>query len=48
MTDSSIASLDGTRYDVAIIGRWDPSPFGFGTHRKGVQVQAVKDGWPEP
>ena len=41
------ASIPKQGYDVEIIGRWDPSPFGFGTHRKGVQVQEAKDGWPD-
>ena len=41
------ATIPEHGYDVEIIGRWNPSPFGFGTHRKGVQVQEVKDGWPD-
>lgn len=40
-------SIPKDGFDVEIIGRWDPSPFGFGTHRKGVTVQAIKGGWPD-
>ncbi|MCH2135607.1 MAG: ThuA domain-containing protein [Phycisphaerales bacterium] len=33
--------------DVEIVGRWDPTPFGFGTHRRGVKVKDIRDGWPQ-
>jgi hypothetical protein len=39
-------SIPAEGFDVDIIGRWDPSAFGFGTYRKDVRVQAIRDGWP--
>ena len=35
---------DGLTVDV--VGTWDPSPFGFGTHRKGIKVKDVQNGHP--
>jgi hypothetical protein len=29
-----------------IIGRWEPTPYGFGGFRRGVQPSATRDGWP--
>ncbi len=31
-----------------IIGRWDPTTFGFGTYRRGAVPADVQDGWPAP
>ena len=40
------AAIPKAGLDAPIIGRWAPTPYGFGGFRKGVQVGAVKDGWP--
>ena len=37
--------MDGV--DAPLVGRWDPTPFGFGTHRRGLTPSAVRDGHPE-
>ena len=33
-------------YDVEIVGMWDPTPFGFGTHRRGFTPSDIVNGWP--
>ena len=32
--------------DVELVGHWDPTPFGFGTHRRGFTPNDVRNGWP--
>jgi hypothetical protein len=32
--------------DAPIVGRWDPSPFGFGTYRSGLHLDDIRDGHP--
>jgi len=29
-----------------ILGRWEPTPYGFGGFRRGVQPSGTRDGWP--
>ncbi len=41
------ASIPEDGCDAPIIGRWDPSPFGFGTYRRGLTLADIQDGHPE-
>ena len=33
--------------DAPLVGHWDPTPFGFGTHKKGLSPQDVRAGHPK-
>lgn len=44
LLDSTAIPAEGL--NSPIIGRWEPSPYGFGTHRRGIQPKDVRDGYP--